>query len=159
MANALESDSALEQILLLRGLTKTTGILHEAQLLQLKLWPMVMISHATSSEAVFSYDDKSVVFNVATKGPKPKDLDKRLECLDDSVKMLFGDEYLVVVYLNGKKSFVGARKVLPPPPPNPRYDLKKFEDKVWRDNFEKELEKRAKDGAGQASGAEGKTKP
>lgn len=129
----------MEQLLLLRGMTKATGALHEAQVLQLKMYPLVMLSNSVSSEFTFDWEKRTVEFAIKTKGKQDKDFDKRMEYLDKSVKMLLGDEYLVTVKLNDKLKFTGARKIVVPPLPNPQYDREKFERDIWRGNMEKKL--------------------
>lgn len=139
------SDEVLEQLMILRGMTKATGALHEAQVLQLKMYPMVMLSNSVSSEFTFDWENRSVEFKVQTKGKRDKDFDKRMDCLDKSVKTLLGDEYLVVVNINGKKKFTGARRLAIPPPPAPKYDQEKFEREIFNRNFERELDKHAEE--------------
>ena len=42
MAVTQKKPDHFEQLLLLRAFTKTTGMLHDAQVLQLKMWPRVV---------------------------------------------------------------------------------------------------------------------
>lgn len=97
----LEPD--LEQLLLLKELTKTTGMLHEAQVLQLKLYPLVL-THAIRSEFQFNFDSKEVIFNLLeTKGKAPKGLRTRLKLLVNYVHTLLGSEYKVTIKFKNRK--------------------------------------------------------
>lgn len=92
----------MSQLMVLKGLTKTTGGLHEAQVLQLKYMPLIA-THATKSEFTYNYDNKEIIFNLTeVKGPKPRDFKKRLQILSNNVKFLIGEEYRVVIKLKGK---------------------------------------------------------
>lgn len=128
-----------EQLVLLRDLTRTTGVLHDAQVLQLKLWPLVAVPHATASEFVFNWEDKEIDFRMKVKGKAPKDLQKRLESLDESVKFLLGDDYLVRVRFQGKVVYRGPRKAPVKQPVELEYDRSEFEHQVFRKNFEDHL--------------------
>jgi hypothetical protein len=102
------------QLMMLRGLTKTTGMLHEAQVLQLKHWPRIAIPHSTYSEFGFSHEKHVVEFRVKTKGKAPKDLKLRLGGLAESVRDLLGPEYTVRVK-DGKKKLFESKGQVPVP--------------------------------------------
>lgn len=97
------SDSALEaQIGTLKALTANTGALHEAQALQLKTWPLMIIPDSTKAEAEFDYKGKSVVYKVKrSKKSKIKDIDLRAKALTQYTRTLLGDEYNIEIYING----------------------------------------------------------
>lgn len=101
----MAKDDDFEQLLLLRDVTARTGILHEAQILQLKYYPLIT-THAINSEIKFDFEGSKIIFNLTqTKGIKPKDFEKRLTILSRYTKQLLGEEYRVIVYLKGKKVF------------------------------------------------------
>lgn len=104
MSNTLDK---AEQLALLKEMLASRGILHEAQVLQLKIWPLIAMEHATSSETRFYFDEKLVVFvvKVPKKAKEPKDMKVRLEKLTESVKWLLGDEYNVEVCQGRKTIF------------------------------------------------------
>jgi hypothetical protein len=94
-----EKDDDLEQLMLLRDLTNRTGVLIEAQCLQLKYYPLIM-THAIESSFEFDFDKSKIIFNLTkTKGKEPRNIKKRLDVLAKCTKMLLGDEYTVVVKL------------------------------------------------------------
>jgi hypothetical protein len=100
-------DRQWEKLYQLRELTRRTGILHELQVLQLKMWPLVF-TNATDSECEFNYETKAVVFNLKKlKGKLPANLQERLEHLTKATQQLLGDEYVVVININSKKAFHG----------------------------------------------------
>lgn len=111
-----------EQVLALKQITETTGVLHEAQLTQLKIWGPVLIAHAKDMEIGVAlpwtenegtdkevyHDDRVVEFRVKSiRGKPPKNLKKRLKILDGSIKDLLGDRFVTRVTLKGKVIFEG----------------------------------------------------
>jgi hypothetical protein len=134
------SPSLETQMMLLRGMTKNTGILHEAQVTQFKAWPIVLLSHAKSSTFYFDWENKNVIYDISVAGRgKKKEIDRAFPLLDHWTKTLLGAEYQVVVKFNGVQKWCGLRKINTPPPPDPKYDRAGFEDRIWRDNFEKQF--------------------
>jgi hypothetical protein len=90
------------QLVMLRGMTERFGSLHEAQVLQLKLWPFAVDPGLVSSKANVDMEGKLVEFlwegGAAKRGPKYQ---ARLKTLDGSVKFLLGDGWTTVVKLAG----------------------------------------------------------
>jgi hypothetical protein len=100
-------DRQWEKLYRLREVTRTTGILHEIQVLQLKMWPLVF-TNATESECEFNFETKAIVFDLKKlKGKRPENFKERLEHLTKATQQLLGDEYAVVINVNGKKVFHG----------------------------------------------------
>ncbi len=92
-------------------MTETTGILHDAQVLQLKVWPRLAMPHATSVQIGWSASKRTVEFTAKLgKDKAPKDLVKRLKGLDDSVKGMLGRDVTVVVKVGTKSIFASAGK-------------------------------------------------
>lgn len=91
-------DDATNQLLMLKELTKETGVLHEAQALQLRMWSMLAVSHALNfPEIRFGWEDREIefLFKKLKKKEQPKDFNLRLENMVKWVHWLLGDEYLV----------------------------------------------------------------
>lgn len=103
-------DPTWETLLLLRDLTKRTGILHEIQVGQLKMWPLVAFDNATTSEFSWDSTKKMVCFVIQTQGPAPKKMRARFTWLDQSVKALLGHEWGIKVAINGKEKFETSGK-------------------------------------------------
>ena len=121
-----------KQLLELKAITNDTGTVHEAQVQQLQLWGWLACPHAASFEVAVGLphlggeenekgkivDQKAVEFyrveyRVAADDLPPKNLKKRLDGLNRSVKSLLGDHFTVAVRINGKTIYVqkgGRRK-------------------------------------------------
>lgn len=108
--------SPSSQLAHLREFTAKYGLLHDAQVLQLKLWPLVAFPHSTSSKAEVSVEERSVRFQITTKGKGPKNLSVRLHSLGESVQWLLGADWTVAVYENKKRVFWLGRKIDRPDP-------------------------------------------
>lgn len=86
-----------QQVLLLKDITRKTGCLHDTQILQMKIWPLVL-THATKTAFSFNSNKKIVIYNLREfKGKKPKDFNKRLSLLRKYTKDLLGEEYQVKI--------------------------------------------------------------
>lgn len=87
----------LEQLMLLKQMTAMTGLLHDAQSLQLKYYPLIL-THCIKCEFVFNFDNKSLSYKLLKfNGNPPKDIKKRFNLLKSWVKTLLGDEYIVTI--------------------------------------------------------------
>jgi hypothetical protein len=101
-----------KQLLLLRDLTQRMGVIHDAQQLQLKMWPIVLFTHGQKFEEHVNVEGKEVDFIILqTKGKKPTDMDDRFKALNDWTKWLLGDDWLVRVKLRDKVIYRGMRRV------------------------------------------------
>ena len=96
-----------EQLAYLKGMTLRLGSIHEAQALQLKLWPR-LIPGIDESEARVDVEKQSVRF-VCTgkKFRKTKKVSEFLVNIDRWVKKLLWDSTFVVFEVNGKEVFRG----------------------------------------------------
>lgn len=103
-----ESDTR-QQLLLLRDLFRTTGVLHDAQHLQLRYLPRVCISHSTYSEVHIRFtpgaqkSPRVVTVKVQVAGKEPRTLKKSLAKLDQTIKFLLGEDFEVVVEYGNKR--------------------------------------------------------
>jgi len=101
-----------KQLLLLRDLTQRMGVIHDAQQLQLKMWPIVLFTHGQKFEEHVNVKEKEVDFIILqTKGKKPADMDKRFAALNEWTKWLLGPDWLVRVKLRDKLIYRGRRDV------------------------------------------------
>lgn len=86
-----------EQLILLKSLTNQTGILHEAQVMQLKYW-FIGLTNASKFTIGFDPEKAKIIYKVSEiKGKPPKDIDKNLNTLTEYVKFLLGNKYSVEV--------------------------------------------------------------
>lgn len=99
-----------EQLILLRDLTKRMSVLHDAQRLQLQMWPIVLFQEAKNVQSELSMDKREITFLVQQPGKATKDFKTSCATLNDWVKWLLGDEWIVKVKLRDKQVYRdGAR--------------------------------------------------
>ena len=103
------------QLAMLRGMTQKLGVLHEAQALQLRLWPYTVDPTLEKSEAKVDLEAKVVTFVWSGSTLKiDKKYKERLQTLSDNVKFLLGDVWLIEVVLDGITIFVSDTNVTKP---------------------------------------------
>lgn len=81
------------QLTALKGMTAGTGVLHEAQMLQLKTWGGLAFSGMGKWEANIDVDGKRVSYDIQSKKKIPKNLPGLIAALHRSVKWLLGDSW------------------------------------------------------------------
>lgn len=86
-----------EQLMLLKDLTERTGILHEAQILQLKMYPLVIFQNAKEVRLELDIEKKELHFVSKFKIGNPKDFKVKCEQLESYVKWLLGTNWIVRV--------------------------------------------------------------
>lgn len=90
------------QLRALRDFASKYGTLHEAQLLQLKLWPRVAFPHSTSeTTAEVSLEEKKVVVKVISE-KKHNKIKTRAIMLTKNISWMLGNQWTVQIYENGK---------------------------------------------------------
>lgn len=98
-----------QQLLALRSLTQQTGILHEAQVHQIKLWPFAVDPTLTANEAAVDLENKAVTYQWKRPGAPPLPTDKRyfarLQKLAEAVAFLLGPDWRLTVAINGVQIF------------------------------------------------------
>ncbi len=100
-----------EQLVVLRGMTAQTGVLHEAQLFQLRLWPHALFDKISNAEIRIDQEKYTIeyVFTWKIKGKKTADFKRRAKYLGKSIHWLLGDHWQVTV-----DGFAMNRKSEPP---------------------------------------------
>jgi hypothetical protein len=94
------------QLVLLRGLTQRFNSLHEAQSLQLKLWPFVVDNTLDKTEAHVDIEGKFVNFIwIGSKKKIDAKYQYRLKTLDSNVKFLLGEDWSMSVIRDGVTIF------------------------------------------------------
>ncbi len=100
---AVGPTKAWEKLYVLRETTRTTGMLIELQVTQLRAWPMAFLNVADST-CEFDFDGKRVIYNLTeSKDKRPKDFKGRLRLLAQATQQLLGDEYSILINSTGKK--------------------------------------------------------
>jgi len=87
-----------EQLILLKGITNMTGVLHEAQVLQLQLYPLMVYEKGTSSVAEVDFEKRAIKFKVTVLETPPDEQHKKAVAqLVDWVRWLLWDHASVSV--------------------------------------------------------------
>lgn len=90
------------QLLALRDFVAKYGCLHEAQALQLKLWPRVAFPHSTQeTTSEVNLADREVVVKVISKKSHNKTKTRAI-MLTKNIRWMLGVEWGVQVFENGK---------------------------------------------------------
>jgi hypothetical protein len=97
-----------KQLMTLRAVLAITGVVHEAQMLQLKLWGTLAFGHTTWT-AEIDVEGKTVIYDIA-KAKHPKHLAQAVAALDRSVHWMLGDNWGLRVNEGSKRLYEGARK-------------------------------------------------
>lgn len=102
--------SQWEQLAQLRQMSSLTGHLHEAQVLQLRAWPMVLFMHARSCAAEVDPDLRVIRFKIKRRlfARRPKDVGKRRNLLARSVRDMLGSEWEIEIVERGRKVYGSA---------------------------------------------------
>jgi len=111
----LDVNDYTSQLLRLRALTNTTGALHEAQALQLRLWPFTIDSELDKAEAKVDIEGRRIKWTWEAKHSSRWKPDKqylfRLQELKKSVQLMLGDTWSFTIKMNGRTIFpVGKNK-------------------------------------------------
>jgi hypothetical protein len=94
-----------KQLMALRALTATTGVIHEAQVFQLRYWGGI----AFTGEWTVAVDVEKRMVTYNLLGKKRKHDPKVIAALDMSVHWLFGDDWCLNVVEKGKVIYSGPR--------------------------------------------------
>ena len=107
-AQVKESDDRMTVLMQLRDLTQRTGILYEDQVQQLKIWPYVAFD--LKEHTIYpDNEDRSLAFDLVFKKAPPKRADKKCSALKNWIQKLLGEEWLVVLKVDGKVWYRGER--------------------------------------------------
>lgn len=93
-----------QQIGMLRDMTRRTGAIHEAQVLQLRMWPR-LFAGSTSSETKVDAEKKIVTYEVSGKISKSAKNKRLINELNRWTKELLWAETTVIIKFNGKVVF------------------------------------------------------
>jgi hypothetical protein len=118
-----ETSNTWDQLMAAKAVTETTGVVSDAQVLQLQYWGPMCIPHAEEVEFEFTlpwtehekkvdgsgddkfYDERVVEFRAKATSAAPKDFKKRLKLLDIAVKRLLGERFTVRTKIDGEVIF------------------------------------------------------
>jgi hypothetical protein len=93
------SDPSLkEKILLLRDMTRRTGVLHEFQVENLKYWFFMLYSEVDKFEIMFDFEKSTLTYKVlSTKDSEAFHKNNNFNTLSEYVKFLLGQNTVVKV--------------------------------------------------------------
>lgn len=100
MENNQDNDM-LEQLMRLRHLTELTGALHEAQLLQFKMWTAVLFNKESTVEIKNQSKNKQISYIVRGEVDNLKD---KARAICDWTRKIVGNEWEVEVKQKGKRT-------------------------------------------------------
>lgn len=120
MASSLDNEGqeSRKQLLQLKGLTRMTGTLHDAQLSHLRMWGLVVFQLVPKEKmAVYVSTERKQVRYVLDGGKlyqKRGELNfnwlvQAIAKLDSAVHDLLGDEWQTIIEHNGKVEYLGPR--------------------------------------------------
>lgn len=93
-----------QQLLQLRDLTSRLGVLHDAQVLQIKMWFLLSVEHCQSYTLEVDLDNSEIQYTITkTQGAIKKDFEFRSQMLAYSIKWLLGNDWIVRIK-HGKKT-------------------------------------------------------
>jgi hypothetical protein len=96
-----------EQILYLKTITERWGLLHEAQVLQLKMWPL-LLPQIKSAEVLVDTDNHYVEIKAVSKTKRFKKTKKFIELqpqIAKWIKYILWSDTVVVIKVNDKLTF------------------------------------------------------
>ena len=110
LSNAAGYNDICEQLMVLKGLTRTTGVLHEAQIQQLRMWPHFMFPKL-KHELRVNLDTKTIEYSLKFSGKMPAKIQEKLKDLEAGIAWLLGGEWALKVFVGSTAIFKGARKI------------------------------------------------
>jgi hypothetical protein len=91
-----------QQLLMLRDMTERFETMHEAQVLQIKLWPLAVDPGLTQSVANIDIKGKSLTYTWERPAWNPdRGYQKRLRGLADAIETYFGPTWHLKIIQNG----------------------------------------------------------
>jgi hypothetical protein len=101
-----------DQLKALREITETTGVVHDAQIYQLKHWGPIALQHVREIEIALKLEEPPVCeFRaIGVTMAVPENFNQILEGLDRSVKSLLGRHWATRVLVDGEAIFEGQAR-------------------------------------------------
>src|ERR1700722_4114687 len=99
----------LEELAILREVTRNTGALHEIQVKHLKLYSVIISDKITKTEIKYNFAKKEIIFELMLKSKIKQDSEKRFQSLSQWTQDLLGTEYKIFIVIKNKIVFTGKR--------------------------------------------------
>jgi hypothetical protein len=137
------TEDSKAQLIRARDMTRRTGTLIEAQVLQLRLWPQVVFKTVLDvTIEPLDIEQKTVNYLLRVKKmERGRDLEKRIAVLEEWLRTLLGDDWMLHIKVRLKKGgpgrllHHGQRKAPLEGPCQPVADLKAYEFKDAMTSF------------------------
>jgi hypothetical protein len=98
-----------EQLMLLKMMTMKTGVIHEAQALQLKVWPK-LIPGVLSSVAKVSAENKTVIFELKGNIKNTKKTKQMFSAIKEWTRLILWDNTKIVFKYDKKAIYSSEGK-------------------------------------------------
>jgi hypothetical protein len=122
---SLSQEEVVAAMMTLRSQTRLTGIIYESQKIQLQYWPCIAVPQAKSSEVSFETDENGgdrkvfVEFKLDAKVKARKAIRRsQFQILEKNIQWLLGNDWKVIISVDGKTVYTGRRRVEPKPQPD-----------------------------------------
>lgn len=90
--------STEEQLMVLKDMTRRLGVLHEAQLQQIKYWFFMLYSEVSKFEIIFDNEHSALTYKViAVKNVEEFKNNKNFNTLSEYIKFLLGQRFVTKV--------------------------------------------------------------
>jgi hypothetical protein len=104
----MENNSVKEQLMMLKAFTARTGVIHDAQMLQLEMWPLFLFGGISNTVSIDT-DKRLVTFEVnIKKKPTTKVAEEKRKVLTEWVRSILWDN--TGIDLNFKVINYGTKK-------------------------------------------------
>lgn len=98
--------SVKDQLFYLKGLTEKLGVVHEAQLVQIRNYPL-LIPNIKKAETEFDIDAKTIVYKCESQGKfrKTKQTQLAISKILEWIRIVVWDETIVIIQVDGKEIY------------------------------------------------------
>lgn len=99
--------SIKDQLFYLKGLTEKLGVVHEAQLVQIRNYPL-LIPNIKKAETEFNIDTRTIVYKCQTEEGrfrKTKQTKLAISKIQEWIRIVVWDETIVIIQVDGKEIY------------------------------------------------------
>jgi len=99
--------SAKDQLFYLKGMTERLGVVHEAQLVQIRNYPL-LIPNIKKAETELGIDTKTIVYKCNSqegKFKKTKTVKTAIANIEKWIKSIVWDETVLIIQVDGKEIY------------------------------------------------------
>jgi hypothetical protein len=98
--------SVKDQLFYLKGLTEQLGVVHEAQLLQIRNYPL-LIPNIKKAETELNIDTKTIVYKCQSEGrfKKTKQTKLAISKIQEWIRYVVWNETIIIIQVDGKEIY------------------------------------------------------